>query len=105
MKKYLMDNFFKKYMILEKIGWGWYSEVFKVTSYTDGKIYALKVIQKEGLSADELEILNNEFRIMEVLRHQYVIKFYEKVDTVEKYEYIMEYFDGTDLMEFTLNNI
>lgn len=60
-KSFLMDTFFKKYMTIEKIGRGKYSEVFKVMSYSDGKYYALKVIQKEGLSKDELDILYNEY--------------------------------------------
>lgn len=47
---YSKDNFFKKYMIVEKIGRGRYSEIHKVLSYNKGETFAMKVITKEGLS-------------------------------------------------------
>jgi serine/threonine protein kinase len=34
------------FFVLEKIGDGAYSEVFKVRRHTDGKIYALKKVSK-----------------------------------------------------------
>lgn len=50
MKSYLDNNFFKKYMIIEKLGRGRYSDVHKVIEYDTGNKFALKVIPKQGLS-------------------------------------------------------
>lgn len=97
---YARDNFFKKYLIVEKIGRGHYSEIHKVLSYNKGETFAMKVIMKEGLSQQELEVLHNEARIMEVLRHDNIIKFIEVAENNEYYQYIMEYFDGEDLYNF-----
>ena len=72
-------------MIVEKLGRGKYSEVHKIISYKDGTPYALKIIPKDGLSEEEKEILYNECRIMEVLRHDNIIKFVEAVETPENY--------------------
>lgn len=90
-KQYISDNFFKKYMILEQVGRGKYSEVFKVLSHSTGEVFALKIIPKEGLSKEELIILNNEFKIMEVLRHKNTIKVFEMIEIKDRYEYIMEF--------------
>ena len=67
-------------MIVEKLGRGKYSEVHKVVSMEHGKIYALKIIPKEGLEQDEVDVLYNEARIMEVLRHSNIIQFIEATE-------------------------
>lgn len=101
---HISANFFSKYLILETLGRGKYSEVFKVLSYDTKEIFALKVMSKEGLSESELRILENEFRIMEVMRHKNIIKFFEKAVTKTKYEYIMEFIQGNDLMDYVMVN-
>lgn len=45
-------------------------------------------------------MLLNEARIMEVLRHDNIIKFIEVSENHEYYQYIMEFFDGEDLFNF-----
>ena len=85
MKKYLSDNFFKKYMIIEKLGRGRYSSVHKVVSIENGKNYALKVCSKEDLCNDELRVLYNEAKIMEVLRHKNIVEFKEATDNAETF--------------------
>lgn len=46
LRSYLSDNFFKKYIIVEKIGKGMYSDIFKVVQYRTGENYVLKVVEK-----------------------------------------------------------
>lgn len=85
MRTYLADNFFKKYMIVEKLGRGRYSSVFKVIKMENGSNYALKICSKDNLSKEELRVLYNEAKIMEVLRHKNIVKFYEATDNQETF--------------------
>lgn len=72
-------------MIVEKLGWGKYSDVHKVINYKTGEKFALKIISKQGLSEDELKILFNEAKIMEVLRHKNIIKLFEAKENYQTF--------------------
>ncbi len=98
------DVFFKRYMIIEKIGRGRYSNIHKVISHVNGKFYALKIIKKKGLSQTEMVVLENEAKIMEVLNHKNIIKFYEESQNFESILYIIEYVQGHDLFEYITDN-
>lgn len=60
-------------MIVDKIGRGKYSEIFKVLECKTGKSYAMKVIKKDNLSKTELKVLYYESKIMEVLDHENIV--------------------------------
>ena len=98
------DKFFSLYMILEKIGRGKFSSVYKVHSKKDGNYYAMKIIKKKDLSPTELSVLQKESKIMEILNHRNVIKFYEASENTENYIYILELVKGIDLFEYVLEN-
>ena len=91
-------------MILDKIGVGKFSEVHKVTKYIDNQHYAMKICRKEDLNQIEKEVLYNEAKIMEVLHHDYVIKFYEASENIDSYQYIMELVNGDDLFNYVNQN-
>lgn len=40
----------------------------------------MKIIPKEGLTKEEHDILDNEARIMKVLRHENIVKFYHSLE-------------------------
>jgi len=63
--------------ILEKLGEGAYSTVFKVVRKSDGKIYALKKVRMVKLTAKEKKNALNEVRILASIRHPNVIRYKE----------------------------
>jgi len=52
-------NPMKKFKIIEKLGVGTYSTVYKVKRQSDGKNYALKKVKLPNLSAKGLNLLSN----------------------------------------------
>ncbi len=74
-----------KYKYIERIGKGKFSKVYKVKSKLDLKYYALKIIEEEELSEDEKLVLLNEARIMQVLHHPNIVKYYESSKTHNSY--------------------
>jgi NIMA (never in mitosis gene a)-related kinase len=64
-----MDNF----EILEKLGDGAYSIVYKVKRKADSKIYALKKVKLQNLNEKEKENALNEVRILASVKSPFVI--------------------------------
>ena len=59
--------------ILEKLGDGAYSIVYKVKRKEDSNIYALKKVKLKGLSEKEKQNGLNEVRILASVKSPYVI--------------------------------
>ena len=59
--------------IMEKIGDGAYSNVFKVRRLEDNQMYALKKVKLDHLSDKEKENAINEVRILASIKHPNVI--------------------------------
>ena len=49
-------------------------------------------------------MLYNEAKIMEVLRHKNIVKFNEAADSLDTFQYVMEFIGGIDLFEYVENN-
>ena len=92
-----MDGF----EILEKLGDGAYSVVYKVRRKEDSKIYALKKVRLQNLSEKEKENSLNEVRILASVKSTFVISYKEAfIDENEKSLCIvMEYADKGDLYQ------
>jgi NIMA (never in mitosis gene a)-related kinase 1/4/5 len=65
------------FTILNKLGTGSYSEVWKVTRKSDNQTYALKKVLLENLSQKERENALNEVRILASIQHENIIGFKE----------------------------
>ena len=90
-----MENF----EILEKLGEGSYSTVYKVKRKIDNQIYALKKVKLSNLNEKEKTNSLNEVRILASVKSKYVISykeafFNEKDSTLGV---VMEYADNGDL--------
>ena len=59
--------------ILDKLGEGAYSTVFKVKRKEDSNIYALKKVKLKGLSDKEKQNALNEVRILASVKSPFVI--------------------------------
>ena len=92
-----MDGF----EILEKLGDGAYSIVYKVRRKEDSKIYALKKVNLSNLSQKEKENSLNEVRILASVKSTFVIAYKEAfIDETDKSLCIvMEYADKGDLYQ------
>ena len=92
-----MDGF----EILEKLGDGAYSVVYKVRRKEDSKIYALKKVRLQNLSEKEKENSLNEVRILASVKSTFVISYKEAfIDENEKSLCIvMENADKGDLYQ------
>ena len=87
--------------IISKLGDGAYSVVYKVKRLADGKIYALKKVKLQNLSAKEKENALNEVRILASVKSTFVISYKEAfIDEKEQSLCIvMEYADKGDLYQ------
>ena len=92
-----MDGF----EILEKLGDGAYSVVYKVRRKEDSKVYALKKVRLQNLSEKEKANSLNEVRILASVKSTFVISYKEAfIDENDKSLCIvMEYADKGDLYQ------
>ena len=90
-----MENF----EIMEKLGEGSYSTVYKVKRKEDDKIYALKKVKLSNLNEKEKTNSLNEVRILASVKSNYVISykeaFFDEKDST--LGIVMEYADNGDL--------
>ncbi len=92
-----MDNF----EILEKLGDGAYSIVYKVKRKADSKIYALKKVKLQNLNEKEKENALNEVRILASVKSPFVISYKEAFieDSDSSLCLVMEFADKGDLYQ------
>ena len=100
-----MDGF----EILEKLGDGAYSVVYKVKRKQDGNIYALKKVKLQNLSDKEKENALNEVRILASLSHKNIIAYKEAFfdEPSKTLNIVMEYADDGDIstkIKYNLKN-
>jgi len=81
--------------IIEKLGNGAYSVVYKVKRKEDGNIYALKKVKLKGLTEKEKQNSLNEVRILASVKSPFVISYKEAFieEESESLCIVMEYAD------------
>lgn len=74
----------KQYKIQRKpLGAGSYGQVFKATNIKNEEhVVAVKVIEKTGLSKEEINEIMNEVAILQQLDHPNIVQYYETYDDV-----------------------
>ena len=89
----------KNFQIINKLGNGAYSEVFKVRRVEDNKIYALKRVKLKNLKEKEKYNSLNEIRILASIKSPFVISYKEAffTDSDKSLNLVMEYADSGDL--------
>jgi response regulator RpfG family c-di-GMP phosphodiesterase/tRNA A-37 threonylcarbamoyl transferase component Bud32 len=94
-----------KYTIIDTLGFGKYSVIYKVLDSEDGKIYAIKLLTKYALHFDRaVEDFEREIEIMSSINHPNIIKFY-KSGLHDNCPYIvMEFIKGSNLEDYLLVN-
>ena len=89
----------KNFQIINKLGNGAYSEVFKVRRVEDNKIYALKRVKLKNLKEKEKYNSLNEIRILASIKSPFIISYKEAffTDSDKSLNLVMEYADSGDL--------
>ena len=86
--------------IKEKIGRGKFAIVKLGIHKITGRKVAIKEVQKNGLTVEQLNLLKTEIEIMKICQHPNIIKLYDVIEN-ENYIYIiMEYCSGYDLFNY-----
>ncbi|KAM3129998.1 hypothetical protein pb186bvf_017894 [Paramecium bursaria] len=91
----------RDFQILQELGEGAYSKVYKVKRIADQQEYALKKVKLHSLSDKEKQNALNEVRILASVRHNNVIQYKEAFldDTSQSLCIVMEYADDGDLFQ------
>jgi NIMA (never in mitosis gene a)-related kinase len=89
------------FQIMNKLGEGAYSTVYKVKRMVDGNIYALKKVKLLNLSEKEKQNALNEVRILASVKSSFVISYKEAFfdENESTLGIVMEYADKGDLYQ------
>jgi NIMA (never in mitosis gene a)-related kinase len=87
------------FKILQEIGKGTYSKVFKVRRLLDGQLYALKRVFTHKLKAREKQNSLNEIRILASIDSPYVVSYKEAFFEDDSLYVVMEYANDGDLYD------
>jgi len=89
----------KYYDIQKKLGTGSFAIVKKAVRKSDGKEFAIKVINKSKLNADELAVIHDEVEIMHKINHPNCVTLFEMFETKTKLYMVMELLTGGELFD------
>lgn len=91
----------EKLRLLEKIGEGGMSTVWKAWDKVNQRLVAVKVLRREfALKAEEVQNFKREELAMEELHHPGIVQAYEFANDHDEWYYVMEYVDGYSFGEF-----
>ena len=94
----------RDYVIKERLGIGSFGVVYKVLKKSNNNIYVIKQIPLLGLTAQQINDVKLEARILSSVRSPYIVKYYESFEDNNYLNIVMEYCDGGDLCEFINKN-
>jgi len=98
-KKLRKDEITKYYEIGGKLGTGSFAVVKQATRKSDGKQFAIKVIKKSKLNAEELAVVHDEVEIMHKVDHPNCVKLFEMFETSKKLYMVLELLTGGELFD------
>ena len=85
------------YDIQNKIGEGRFSHVFRGIHKQSQRIVAIKILEKENLSSQEMDMIQNEIEILKICQHPNILKLYDVIENYEKLYIITELIEGPEL--------
>jgi serine/threonine-protein kinase len=93
------------YQILERLGQGGVSAVFKAWDTIKGRYVALKVLHSDLVAHPEaVREFEREYRIIATLSHPNIIKVHDGRQTGVQHAFAMEYIEGMDLYQLVQQN-
>ena len=91
------------YEIQNKIGEGRFAHVFRGIHKPSQRIVAIKILEKENLSSQEMNMIQNEIEILKICQHPNILKLYDVIENHEKFYIITELIDNPDLFTYLEN--
>jgi len=89
-----MDDF----ELLCVVGKGSFGKVLQVRHKESGKIYAVKILRKKQLIArNQVEHTKTERRVMQNIRHPFIVRLHGAFQTEDKLYMVMDYVNGGEL--------
>ncbi|XP_055989887.1 testis-specific serine/threonine-protein kinase 4 [Sorex fumeus] len=89
------------YEVGKVIGNGSYGTVYEAYFTKQKVMVAVKIISKKKASDEYLnKFLPREIQVMKVLRHKYLINFYQAIETTTRVYIILELAQGGDILEW-----
>jgi serine/threonine protein kinase len=85
------------YEILEEIGAGGMSRVYRGRRVSDGQDVAIKVILMENMAPDYEARLRREPEVQQGIGHENIVRLFESFREREEFFLVMEYIDGRSL--------
>ena len=82
-----------------EIGRGRFSQVISAKRKGDGKLFAVKKINKVDLQEDEKELLRTEIAILKLVNHPHIIRLENVYETSSWLYIVMEYLEGGELFD------
>jgi len=87
--------------LLTMVGKGSYGRVIQVRKKDSGKVYALKVLNKEDLlHSNQVQSTRTERRILEVINHPFIVKLHFAFQTTDKLCLVMDFINGGELFTY-----
>jgi calcium/calmodulin-dependent protein kinase I len=81
------------------LGTGGFAVVRKCKRRADGKVFALKVINKKNLEKDDLVILDSEVNIMRQVKHKNIVQLHDVFDSKSKMCLVLDLLEGGELFD------
>ena len=97
-KKPLRTDFENNYFVEKELGKGAFATVKQVTRKSDGKKFAVKIIDKKQAKGME-DSIHDEIEVMKQLSHPNIISLFDLYDTPKFYYLVMELATGGELFE------
>ena len=97
------ENIFKIYTFIRFIDKGSFSRVKLAYKNIDGESikYAIKIVNKKGISILVRNSIINELTILATLDHPNIVKIYEIYENEHNYYIVMEYLEGGTLLKLS----
>lgn len=92
------------FVLLKVLGRGSFGKVMQVKKKSDGKVYAMKILQKRAIVArNQVEHTRAERKILQALQHPFLMTLRYAFQTKEKLYFVLDYYQGGELF-FHLKN-
>ncbi|CAG0917990.1 unnamed protein product [Notodromas monacha] len=92
------------YELQKTIGKGNFAVVKLATHIISGTEVAIKIINKVGLDDDCLKKILREIEIMKMLRHKFIVRLYQVMETEQKLYLVTEYASGGEIFDYLVAN-
>ena len=92
------------YILGNEIGSGAFGKVVSATHQITGEKVAIKILDKIILSQtpEDYQLVKQELSILKIVKHKYIVRLYEILETPQHIFIVTEYCEGRDLMDYIL---